>query len=908
MRRHLRTACALFVHFLLVAVLSAFSAVASAQTTVKGQLVDAETGEPLVGAAVMVVGTAQGTVTDIDGYFKQDVAPNGTLLFKYVGYKDLQKKIAQKGGTVDLGAVQMYADAVALNDVIITSQAIARKTPVAMSTIAPSYIEERIGTADFPQILKSSPGVYVSRGGGGFGDSKVNIRGFKSENVAVLVNGAPMNDMEWGGVYWSNWAGLTDVSSNVQYQRGLGASKVSAPSVGGSINIVTKATDAKKGGFASYAVGNDGYNKVLFSVSSGLTKDGWAFTLLGGKSWGDGYVQGTEFEGYTYFASLAKRLGDNHQVSLTAFGAPQWHNQRSNYDGLTIEGWQQVQKYMQPGEQYRYNPTYGFGKNGERKTSARNKYHKPQIQFNHSWQIDSKSSLNSMLYMSIGDGYGYSGQGTSAYSSAWYGSSDGVLSTTFRNADGTFAYDKIQEMNEQSTSGSQMVMSTSKNLHKWYGLLSTYTKELNDQINFYIGIDARYYIGTHTNEIIDLYNGSYYIDRYRKNVKAANFAGAGTDAFNYKKLTVGDVVYRDYDGHVLQGGVFGQAEYDNDKLTAFVSGSISEVSQWRYDRFYYDEAHAKSDKVNKLGFTIKGGANYNLDEHNNVFANVGYISRAPYFSGGAFLSSTVSNAVNKDAVNEKVLSFEVGYGYRSRIFTANLNAYHTIWKDKTMARSFDYTDADGNLDRAMVNMQGVNSTHQGVELEMNYKPATWVNFTGMLSVGDWRWTNNPVGYFYNSGGQPMTKNFKVASGIGAEDHATMLVGQKNVMEGGSAQTTAAIGVNLFPMKGLRLSLDWNFYGRNYADYAVQSNDISLGGEKIYETPWRIPSYSTVDFSGSYAFEIAGLKTTLSGNIENLFNQEYINSAFDGGDHTWKTAYRVFYGFGRNMSLKLKVNF
>ncbi|VFB15439.1 TonB-dependent receptor [Bacteroides heparinolyticus] len=177
---------------------------------------------------------------------------------------------------------------------------------------------------------------------------------------------------------------------------------------------------------------------------------------------------------------------------------------------------------MQPGEQYRYNPTYGFGKNGERKTSARNKYHKPQIQFNHSWQIDSKSSLNSMLYMSIGDGYGYSGQGTSAYSSAWYGSSDGVLSTTFRNADGTFAYDKIQEMNEQSTSGSQMVMSTSKNLHKWYGLLSTYTKELNDQINFYIGIDARYYIGTHTNEIIDLYNGSYYIDRYRKNVKAAN--------------------------------------------------------------------------------------------------------------------------------------------------------------------------------------------------------------------------------------------------------------------------------------------------------------------------------------------------------------------------------------------------
>ena len=47
-----------------------------------------ETGEPLVGAAVMVEGTTQGSVTDIDGYFKQSVASNATLLFKYVGYKD----------------------------------------------------------------------------------------------------------------------------------------------------------------------------------------------------------------------------------------------------------------------------------------------------------------------------------------------------------------------------------------------------------------------------------------------------------------------------------------------------------------------------------------------------------------------------------------------------------------------------------------------------------------------------------------------------------------------------------------------------------------------------------------------------------------------------------------------------
>ena len=282
------------IHFLLIAVMSVCSMSAFAQTTtVKGQLVDSETGEPLVGAAVMVEGTTQGSVTDIDGYFKQAVAPNATLVFKYVGYKDLKQKITRKGASVDLGVIKMEPDAVMLADVTITSSiAVARKTPVAVSTVTPVFIEEKLGTQEFPEILKATPGVYVTKDGGGFGDAQTRIRGFDSENVAMMINGVPMNGMENQKVYWSNWSGLSDVTSSMQVQRGLGASKVSSPAVGGSINIITKSTDAKKGGFVSYAMGNDGFNKLLFSVSSGLTKDGWAFTLLGGKDWRDGYVQG----------------------------------------------------------------------------------------------------------------------------------------------------------------------------------------------------------------------------------------------------------------------------------------------------------------------------------------------------------------------------------------------------------------------------------------------------------------------------------------------------------------------------------------------------------------------------------------------------------------------------------------
>ena len=123
-----------------------------------------------------------------------------------------------------------------------------------------------------------------------------------------MVNGIPINDMEWGGVYWSNWAGLGEVAANIQTQRGLGATIVSTPSVGGTINITTRTIDVEKGA---------------------------------SRKWGDGYIQGTPFNSYNYFINVSKRINENHQLSLTAFGAPQTHYKRnSNYGGLTIEGWQ----------------------------------------------------------------------------------------------------------------------------------------------------------------------------------------------------------------------------------------------------------------------------------------------------------------------------------------------------------------------------------------------------------------------------------------------------------------------------------------------------------------------------------------------------------------------------------------
>jgi len=856
------------------------------QGLVKGIVVDKATNEALVGVTVLNPATGAGVSTALDGSFAIKVAKdNQELKISYIGY--FNKIIQVSSQNPDLGNIALESEAIGLNDVTVTSSvAIRRKTPVALSVIDPLTIENKLGTQEFPEILKSTPGIYATKQGGGYGDSRVNVRGFEAPNTAVMINGVPMNDMEWGGIYWSNWGALSDVTRSMQVQRGLGASKVAAPSLGGSINVVTKSTDQQKGGSVSYGIANDGYAKIGFSVSTGLTADNWAITLLGSKTTSNGYIQGTQYEAYSYFVNISKKISDSQQLSFTAFSAPQWHNQRNSGDKLLISEWQK-----QP-LKYKYNASYGFDMNGQQKVSSYNYYNKPQLSLNHFWTIDEKSSLSSVVYASIGNGGGWGGQGyTSADRSNWYGSTGGVPNTLFRAPDGTFDYGAIYTLNKASEVGSKMIMSSAINNHLWVGGLSTYNTKIGQDIDFYGGVDLRYYKGTHTNKITDLYGGNFFIDATSLRPLLSN-----TD-WKTKKLGVGDVVYRDYDGFVASEGVFGQAEYNKNGLSAFVSFSGSNTSDWRYDRFYYDAANAKSKTANFMGYSLKGGANYNINTNHNIFANIGIISRAPFFSGGAFLQSTTSNEINPNAVNEKAFSAEVGYGFRSKYFTANVNVYRTNWIDKTLVRAIN-----GQSQESLVaNLQGVNALHQGVELDFTSKPMKNLEITGMASIGDWNWQNNATGSLYNSQGQPVDIN-----GVVTTTPAQMSVNLKGIHVGNSAQNTAALGFNYEILKGFRVGLDGNYYGRNYSYFNISSTGTSLTSA-TFAQPWRIPDAITCDFSANYRFKVGEYDATLTGNIDNLLDAEYITDATDGADHTWKTA-TVFYGFGRTWSMNLKIRF
>src|SRR5690606_26854366 len=231
--------------FLFMAVVMLFTTIAFSQSTIKGKVMDSEMNAPLPGANVVEKGTTNGTTTDFDGNFTINTqSTSGVLVITYVGYGTISIPF---NGNADLGSINLLTDN-SLDEVVLVGTGVidlaeGRDTPIAVSTIKAKEIQEKIGTSDVTATLVNTPSVYVAGLASGFGDSRIAVRGFGQDNTAFLLNGQPINGMEDGLMYWSNWSGMSDIANAIQIQRGLGSSKLAISSVGGTVNFVTKATE-----------------------------------------------------------------------------------------------------------------------------------------------------------------------------------------------------------------------------------------------------------------------------------------------------------------------------------------------------------------------------------------------------------------------------------------------------------------------------------------------------------------------------------------------------------------------------------------------------------------------------------------------------------------------------------------
>ncbi len=825
-----------------------------------------------------------------------------------------------------------------------------RKTPVAVSTIKEAQIVQRLGNQEFPEILSTTPSIYATKGGGGFGDGRMNVRGFDTSNTAVMINGVPVNDMEGGTVYWSNWAGLSDVTSAMQIQRGLGASKLAIASVGGTVNVITRAADKKREGNVTLGLGNDGYLKTLFSYNTGKSAKGWSTSFLMSRTAGAMYIDGSDFEAYNYYFALGFQPNKKHDFQFTFTGAPQWHNQTFNNTIATDldMGDGRLDGVLSDKPNRKYNSNWGY-LNGRQFSQSVNYYSKPVASINWDWNISEKSKLSTVGYASWGRGGG----------TGILGSINGKnINLLPKTADGLIRYDDIYAWNTGQavadfgannktpfigTSSNGITRRASVNSHDWYGILSNFQHKVNDNWNFSVGIDARYYYGYHPGLVTDFlgnkeyreagnYNQSPYYtvtQSYNPTPSANPFAAAVKDK--------SQIVYRNYDGKVLWGGVFGQLEYTNDKISAFVQGSASEQSNQRIDKWVWNGTSAvptgisttqqgqavsqTTDQKFRFGYNAKAGVNYNIDEHHNVFVNAGIYSKQPnqnaifpYSLPTKTFGSLYQQIENKDLRNEKVSSVEIGYGFKSDKFRANLNAYYTDWKDRFVrVTGIAYNNADGTPGtNGTASLTGVREVHMGVELETFYKPLNWLELNGMLSLGNWKYKNNPTGRIADVNGDPIITN-------GVDGVTLALDGMK---VGDAAQTTAAIGATVKPVKNLDVFATWRYYDNLYGTFSINNSYIittpGVTPAGAQNGSLKAPSYNLTDVGASYTFNLKnGNRLIITGNVYNLFDTTYISdlrsSVFvsDKTKGTYKgldTANSVYFGFGRTWAASLSYRF
>ena len=811
-------------------------------------------------------------------------------------------------------------DSIVLAEVVVSSGIIdiakERETPIAVSTITAREIQLKVGNMEFPEIMNKTPGVYATKQGGGYGDSRISLRGFDQRNTSFLINGQPVNDMENGWVYWSNWAGLTEVASGIQIQRGLGASKLAVPSVGGTVSIYTKSAERAKGGSFSQLFGNDGYSKSTIAYNTGLNENGWSTSVLLSKWSGDGYIYNTSGAGTTYFAAVGYAPdGSGHKMNLSVLGAGQWHHQRDVWVSI-----RDYQNFGDKGIDQRWNSNGGT-LNGKEYSMRRNFYNKPLATFNWDWVVNDQIEVNTSLYASAGRGGGTGPRGRNYYNAA----TDILpyrkdLTTHYtengrgsRDSDGFINYNAIVNHNVVNTSGytgdigggnyagkkigsnsykydgvnrAVLIRRASMNSHDWVGAISNFNYRTG-KMRYSFGIDLRDYTGYHYRVLNDLMGLDGYHSSGNRNtggqiietlVEANPFKNTGIKGPKMAYYNIGNVGWT---------GLNALAEYSGDDLTWVIQAGTSAQTYGRVDYFaQVGNPESKEKTVN--GGYIKGGANYNFNERSNAFFNVGRIARQPNFDA---IFPNFANNINPDIQNEEISSIEIGYGYIGESLKVNINAYSTNWGNRFISRGF--SNAQGEDGTAQ--FKDVDVSHKGVEVEADWRPNNISRVRGMLSIGDWRYTKDFDAELFDDQQRSI---------------GTATLYTKDAKVGDAAQFVAYLGYERRIGSNLNIDLDYRFVDGLYADYSITDSDFTNATNK---GALKLPSYGLVDLGATYYMR-GNLSMRL--NINNLFNTVYIaesnsniHASFDS--QKWNgidTRNYVWFGFGTTWNMSLRYRF
>lgn len=803
---------------------------ASLFAQIKGRILKASDNTPLPFANIAVEGKNIGTSSDSSGYFdlEYQLSPADQIKISYVGYETKTLTVFEFEPNV-VKNIFLNSKPIASQTVLVeASIGQEGKTPITFSKVDQKEIQSVYTVQDIPEILSNLPSTtFYSENGNGIGYNYLSIRGFDQRRISVAINGIPQNDPEDHNVYWLDFPDLLASTELIQVQRGAGSGISGYPSIGGAINIITSSfTDKPVINFNS-SIGSYNTRKYSFSFGSGLIAGKYSFYAKLSQILSSGYRNSswTNFKSY-YFSAV--RYDKNFTTQLNLFGGP-------IADGLAYEG---LPKFAITNKNLRKaNYSYweadenGYTYTLERRPEEIENFFQPHFELLNEWQVNSNVTLNSALFLVLGNGFfDYDGSWSIYYDDYFRLKANGFDSTKIP----TNALIRAQVDNTQ-----------------WGWMPRISIKHKNGEL--ILGAEMRLHNSIHWGSI-----------NYAENLPAG--------------------VTKDYRYYYYEGGnniynVFAHENYSlNEKINLL--GEI-QLAYHKY-RIKNERYLSNNFSISNLFVNPRLGINYNYSNNLNFYLAAAQTSREPrlknYYdaaesSGGSVpqfeLNSNGTYDFSKPLVKPETMNdFELGSNFNNGNFTFSLDLFYMLFNNEIVKQ--------GQVDRFGQPITGnVDETiHRGIEATASVKLGDAATLI-VNSTYSKNYISKGITYVkYKNGTAPIDLSGNRISGF----PDLMFNGILRINYGGFYANISAKYVGKFYSDNY--DENFNTYIKLYPGFADYFDNV-------------VPAYFTTDFYVSYEFSSGVFPQPIKifGQINNVFDNLY--AAYAIGKNFFPAAERSF---------------
>lgn len=706
-----------------------------------------------------------------------------------------------------------------------------------------TFTESQLGEDDdavqsVTALTSSSSDMYLSEVGYLFSPMRFKVRALDSKYNDVYINGVMMNDVETGRFSYGMIGGLNDATRN---QEGAGAYETTRWAyvpVGGASNINMRASQYATGSKAVISACNRNYlARTMFTHSTGMMENGWAFTMSASYRWAnEGVIEGTFYNAFGLFLAAQKKLNDAHSLNLAVWGTP---TERAQQGAATEEA------YALAGSHY-YNPYWGYQDGKKRNARVVNSF-EPTAVLTWDYTIDEASKLVTSLsfkhssYSTTALGWnGNAADPRPDYYKKLPSSAFNVWDLTHTpTADELASYNEIYDTFSGSPAGRQInwdqlyfanqqanaaggealyYVEARHNDQRALNLSSVYSRNLNSFQRVNGGVALNTTKGLHYKTMSDLLGANKYtdIDKF-----AARDNGYGSDMIQNdlnhpnRLIMEGDVFGYNYNIYVNKARAFGQYQYNNGTLaahaSAFVSGTTIEREGLMRNGRAADRSYGSSGTAWFIGGGAKGGVAWRPNASHTLSLNATWQTDAP-LAYNAFVANRIKNDFVHGLRNEDVMGAEASYKATIGHFMGQVTGYYNKFMHGVEQTAF-YNDAEARF--SYLSMNEVERVHYGVEFALKYNVTSALSFNAIGNVGDAYYGNNPLATltyedqdsYLNSFTNPVTKK--------AED---MRVLAKGCRVGSTPLTALSVGVD-YNVNGWFLGANVNYYDNVYVSFS-----------------------------------------------------------------------------------------